>query len=443
MTFDPAWDMPKVNWQQQGSFEQGELALTFAPDEAPLVCIPPVNRHWLPYILGCLDQLTNPSTWIVADDTALDAVLDKAARLKQLVGSAGDCVLCPQIRLQDCVLQFSCDGGTTWTDVSGWQANFTSCVQTHAPVTGQPANPGGKTPDDLGCAIATFLTEQIIQAAIQKAVDDIIASRSLLQYGLDVILLLPGFYWSAIFVEAINVIYGAISGGTISNFEAALSDAALWVKVRCSIYLAIRADGHITVANFSQILVNLAAISYIHADVVSALHDYVQSLGFVGLAELSQPAGLTTGENCSSCLASWCYFWDGTTGNAPPWTLTGGPWEGTYGSYGYRSVFVSGSAQTLVMDLMFAATHIDSVELYWTSVVAAGGGSRNYSDSNGSTVTLDPAAGSHYRLITPNVTLSEIALRIDSNPAGSTDYNTLATIRIRGTGTNPFGASNC
>jgi len=84
MAYDPAWDMPRVNWQQQGSFEIPEIPPTYEPDAEPLVCLPPINRYWLPYVMGALDQLRNPSSWLVADDDAMYTTLARVSKLREL-----------------------------------------------------------------------------------------------------------------------------------------------------------------------------------------------------------------------------------------------------------------------------------------------------------------------------------------------------------------------
>jgi hypothetical protein len=447
MTYDPAWDMPKVNWQQQGSFEQGELALVDHPSDAPLVCIPPINRHWLPYILGCLDQLTNPSTWIVADDTALNAILDKAIELKQLVGSAGSCVLCPQMRLNGCVLQFSCDLGATWTDVTGWVDNFGPCVQSAAIITTPPPNPDGRTTTEMACSVASYLTDQIITVSIQQAVDNINNNRNLLQLGIDLALVIPEFVLVGLFVNAVADLYTFFSSSTVADFEAALSDPTLFSDIRCAIYNAILADGHLTPSNFTTVLTNIGAISYVHSNVVAAIHDYLQTAGFAYVNQLSQGAGLNPFTVCSDCGGSptWCYQFDFNKGSDHGTTFPAAG-QGVYTPLvGIQSQVAGGLAQLLfkfplpstqsitqincffsTVGTVFPSAEIDLIHsgvtvAFGGSIVPAGGGFRNLSYTPGATVC------------------DNLEIRLNCN---GTNTTTVQFVQVFGTGVNPFG-DNC
>jgi hypothetical protein len=447
MTYDPAWDMPKVNWQQQGSFEQGELALAYAPGDAPLVCIPPINRYWLPFILGCLDQLINPSTWIVADDTALNAILDKAIALKQLVGQAGDCVSCPLIRLQDCVLQSSCDGGTTWTDVSGWADNFGPCVQSAAIITTPPANPGGRTTDQMACSIASYLTDQIITVAIQQAVDNFNNNRNLLQLGVDLALIIPEFQLVGLFATAVSEFYGFYSSITISYFETALTDPTLFSDIRCAVYNAIAADGHLTLANFTTVLSNVCGISYVHSDVIDAICAFLTTMGFPYTNQLSQGAGLNPYDDCSDCggTPTWCYQWD--------FNVSPGPWvQYVYGVWtpgvGWVSSANSGQEGVAIDFVLPTATFLTNADVSYTTSSVNGAAGRQYlAYLGGTNIGTQLIDGGTY--LTPhqsawvsmNLTIDRMIIRV-SVPSTS-DTCTIRWVRFYGTGLNPFGDNNC
>jgi len=451
MTFDPAWDMPKVNWQQQGSFEQGELALVDHPSDAPLICIPPINRHWLPYILGCLDQLTNPSSWIVSSDAAMNAILDKAIELKQLVGSAGDCMSCPLIRLQDCVLQSSCDGGATWVDVDGWADNFGPCVQSAAIITTPPPNPSGRTTDQMACSIAGYLTDQVITVAIQQAVDNFNNNRNLLQLGVDLALIIPEFQLVGLFVTAVSELYSFYSSITISYFESALTDPTLFSDIRCAVYNAIAADGHLTLANFTTVLSNVCGISYVHSDVIDAICAFLTSAGFAYVNQLSQGAGLNPYDDCSDCGASptWCYHWDFTSSDGG-WAIYP-TYDGSYAAgIGWQSGTALRGYSELGLWLAFAATQYITrfrVEIFFPA--ASGGGLRIFfvQNPNGTSIATQTISSSScpggcgYDYNPVNLTLTAAGILIRS--VGSTAPMIVTEIDLNGTGINPFGPNNC
>lgn len=348
MAYDPAWDMPKQNWRQQGSFEIPEIPPAYDPDAAPLVCLPQINQHWLPFVMGALDQLRNPSAWLVADEDAMSTVLYRVSRLKQMIGVEGECVsYAVRFDPTTCQLQESTDGGTTWAEIDGWSDfvsclppqtlvdfdsgctlnqsldggttyeavpgwldNFSDCVQKYVPIIGLPPNPGDKSPDQLACAIATYLAEQVIVAAMGKAVTAISDDLTLLQFGLDVVNIIPEFVLVGLAADAFSAIYVAIQEGNLSDFEDALTDATLLSAVVCAIYGAIESDGYVTPGNFAAIVSAIAGISYAHPAVIDAIVSYLDALGATGVAQVSQVAGLEQGEDCSSCTGNWCYHWN-------------------------------------------------------------------------------------------------------------------------------------
>lgn len=351
MVYDPAFGMPKPNWVQQGSFVIPELPPTTEPDAAPLICLPPINQYWLPFVMGALDQLRNPSSWLVADDDAMFNTLARVARLKEMLGVGTECTS-SMIRFDGstCQLQESVDGGTTWMEVDGWEDfnaclppqtlvdydsgctlnqsldggmtyqpvpgwidSFSQCVQKYMPIIGLPPNPGDQSPDQLACSIATYLAEQVIVAAMGKAVTAISDDLTLLQFGLDVVNIIPEFVLVTLAADAFSAIYVAVQEGTLSDFEDALTDSDLLTAVKCAIFGCIAGDGYVTPSNFSCITAAVAAISYSHSDVIEAIGAYLTALGAVGLAQLSQVAGLEQGADCSAC-GDICRMWDFSTG---------------------------------------------------------------------------------------------------------------------------------
>lgn len=350
MTYDPAWDMPKIRWVQQGSFEAPEIPPDTEPDAEPLVCLPRINQYWLPLVMGALDQLRNPSAWLVADDEAMYNTLNRVSRLRGMLGvgeacmsfairfDAGTCELqqstdggltwveiegwegfssCipPQTTLQfdgGCTLQESYDAGATFVDVPGWTDNFSNCVQEYTPIIGLPPNPGNQLPSQLACSIAAYLAENVIIGAVGKAVTAIQDDLTLLSFGLNVLDFIPEFVLVRAGADAFSIIYTAVQDGTIADYEDALSDGALLVAIQCAIYSAILSDGFVTPGNFAAVLSNVESVSYTHPDVVTAIANYVEALGATGLAQLSQIAGLESDADCSACSDEWCYGWGDT-----------------------------------------------------------------------------------------------------------------------------------
>jgi Collagen triple helix repeat (20 copies) len=123
---------------QRGSFRQPVVPPDVEPDASPLVCIA-LNADWLPYVVGALMQLAQPSTWDTSDAGVLQTTLFRVMALIDLIGSAAGCEPLVEFRLTtECVMQYSTDGGTTWADVAGWVTSAPGCY------TGAPGAPGAK-----------------------------------------------------------------------------------------------------------------------------------------------------------------------------------------------------------------------------------------------------------------------------------------------------------
>lgn len=448
---DPAWDMPRINWQQQGSFEVGELALTANPDDEPLVCLPSINEHWLPIVLGCLDQLRNPSTWVVADDDAMAEILYKVGRLLQMFGARADC-MCTLVRLESCQLQTSCDNGTTWTTVPGWDPGFAECVQEQIPVIGLPPNPGDEAPDQFACSIAGYLANDVILKALTQAITSITDDIALLGFGTVIVDLIPEFVLVTAAFTAFTIIYTAISEGTIADYEAARDDPLLWHDVQCAIYGCIVGDGYVKPGNFACIVAAIGAIPYIHSDVISLLVSFVEALGATGLAQLSQRAGLVPGADCSDCGDTWCYEWSNALGtmNDPPWGLIPGDTNPdptgvfTITGSGIESK-AYGATQQLHIYQEYTPGTLTSLTINVIVPEAANGAARFYSTkaSTGHSLPGGAATDSWFfdgaAVDSPSDRLEIIIDSITSD----TSPNIIQSIRLTGTGTSPFGASNC
>ena len=97
------------------------------PTADPVICLR-INSSWIPYVIGCVLQLSQPATWQV-DTAALPDLLGRVQDLINIIGTSEACVA-PEFRLTSgCGLQYSLDGGTTWLDFTDWSANFPNCVK--------------------------------------------------------------------------------------------------------------------------------------------------------------------------------------------------------------------------------------------------------------------------------------------------------------------------
>ena len=305
-------DLP--NWQPVSSFVEPVAPVDTDVDAAPLVCLQ-LNASWLPYIVGALMQLIQPTTWDTSDPTVLANMQQQALTLMELVGTAEGCSMLTFQFDSACNLQFSNDGGTTWTDVPGWPTYAPGCYTGPAGPTGPtgPTGPeGGFTPGtppqqpgqstaQFGCSVSGYIANQVIKSALSQVVSGYNAGDAIIDIATAIITaLIGGPVAAVVMTNAVNALYGLVLSGTIAHYEAAESDATLWSTVTCAIYGATYGTGYVTSANYAAVEAAIAGISYTYPDVIAALAEFVTELGVSGLEALQIPGALEVAD-CSGC----------------------------------------------------------------------------------------------------------------------------------------------
>ena len=339
-------DLP--NWQAASSFVEPVAPPGVEPDAAPLVCLQ-LNEAWLPYVIGSLMQLAQPAAWAASSPTALQTVLQQAQDLISDWGDAEGCAMLTFRFDSSCVLQFSNDGGTTWTDVPGWPTYAPGCYTgatgpagptgatgpagpastwrlsgcdlqysndggttwTTASgwstdglqqcLSGSPTNPPGVSDLQQACNIANWLAVQIAQGSLTNAAAAITAADSTLTAVTGIIGLALGFTGVLdLALAAAGIFFAAATAIGATELSAAGGDATLRSDLICAIYTAISADGQVTASNFSTVLANVNAISYGTPAIVGLLHDYLSGLGFTGVNAIQAEGSLFDG-NCAGC----------------------------------------------------------------------------------------------------------------------------------------------
>lgn len=303
-----------ANWQayaddwNQSSFASQVPAPNADPGDAPLVCIQ-FNQAWLPYMLGSLFQLTQPIVWDPTSAGAADAQ-QQAQDLMAIIGAAGVCTDMLTFQFTSgCGLQYSVDGGITWIDVPGWDTYAPTCFTGPTGPTGPTGgfDPGippiqpGQTTDELACSVAGYIAQQFIQASLAEVVNQIDLGKTVLQAATAIGALIPELnVVLAPILGAAAILYNIVEGGTLSDFSAASTDAVLLSDVTCAIYNATKTDGYVTPANFAAVVAAIGAISYTHADVITALVSYLDAGGSIVLQAVQVPGALAV-VNCSAC----------------------------------------------------------------------------------------------------------------------------------------------
>jgi hypothetical protein len=327
---------PTENWQPSSSFIQPVVPPSVEPDASPAVSVC-FSAGWLPYVIGALNQLIQPTTWDTSDPTTLQTALDRATALQAMFGTAEACM---EIRWNDgnCSVQISTDGGATWTNITGWpDPGPPDCLHpmlrvdsggnlqitydggtTWTTVDGwpppAPGNPSGASTDQAACNVATHLAVDIIQGALSSAVNSFNASLSAGVAASSIIALIPGFGPEvALTIDAaIGIVYLIYHTGSIGDYETAAADPVLAHDLQCAIYNTIKTDGAVTATNYSAVAAAIAAIGYSPSDVQAAINSFITSLGLNGMLAAQQLGGLTAGD-CSGCGSGGVAIFDGTS----------------------------------------------------------------------------------------------------------------------------------
>jgi hypothetical protein len=302
------------------------------------VCIGPLASEWLPVILGALDQLRNPSTWLVADDAAMYTTLRRVDQLREIIAVGEGCELQMMTRFTaDCVLQTSVDGGTTWTDVPGWVDNFDSCVKAHIPPL-LPPNPDDTLPNQHACNIAAFLATELIEVTMTKIVAYVGTTTEQATFATSVMQTLAfAFPITNAGVQAFGKFYTVVVGELLAEVEAVRDDPVFWSKVTCAIYLAIRSVGWVDDTNFAAVGDAIRAITYTYAWAPLQCGNLWDDLGLGNIRSI-QSVGALNSADCTSCDGPWCHKYDFAVVDGS-WTINGGTsatwvdglgWEGAF-----------------------------------------------------------------------------------------------------------------
>ena len=452
MPFDPAWDMPQINWQQQGAYRQGSVPPIVEPYAGTQVYLGPVAREWKLWICGALDILRNPSNWIVANDDAMYDVLRRVDTLLGLLCGNGGSPLQTMIRLQDCILQTSTDGGSTWTDVPGWTEHFGDCVRNNIPPP-VPVLPPGQSTNQQACNLAGYLATEILKKVVQDSVTSFQNNLNLLEAANSIMQEL-GFVFplSAAFVSVVTDLYALYTQYGIAAFQAALGDPTLWSDLTCAIFQAIRDVGHITASNLPALISNVCGLSYSSAVVVTGLCEFVTNIGLANLQAM-QVFGALDVVDCSGC-AHFCYEWFWNTNNA--FTINYGTWISGTGYSALNCSFPTCAATCNLLELTGTVnTAIPVTDVYLHCAHSAAWSSPSviprqialyFSGGLAHTVVLDASAfatGAWFHAVIPDVLTDTFNVEWPENFGAVGAVLDRFAIKYRGS-SDPFsGASPC
>lgn len=392
-------------WWQQGSYVEPVAVPGTDPAADPQVCVS-FNKAWLPYIVGSLLQLVQPSSWATSNPTTLADTLTAATELIERFGTAGECTVVQFRFTDDCLLQYSTDGGDTWTTVPGWASFAPTCFtgpegpegpegpagpaptfrmdgcnlqystdggDTWTTVTGwggftqdclppgTPANPLGSDTDTLACSIAAYFASQVINAGIQHVLDEINDSKTLVQTVQSLLAL--GFLIDvpiALGLELGTLAFNVIQGLNLTDLQTGLSDTAYFGDVMCAIFEVIQPDGMITAANWAAVQAAIDAVTAPNAATASAVSGYVDSMSYATAGYLQQQGPIYEGD-CSGC-GTFAHVWNFLTALGA-WTFPFGSGNDGHWTSSVGIVADNDSGTWWIeIDITFAARTITVVE---------------------------------------------------------------------------------
>lgn len=445
------WWPPFWNAVQQSPFVEPVPIVGPAPSDPPLVCVQ-FNQQWLPYVVGALMALNQPTTWDTHDQVELGIQLQNVTELLAEVGTAGLC-MCPMIRLNNCELQISCDGGVTWTTASGWDQNIHGCVLGWLPPP-VPPNPQNVVVEQNACNMAGWMASQFIKVSLQQAIDTVNDSNRLAQlFQLLTGLFTPFAIYANAAIAGTNALINGVTNANVNDFITATGDANLWSAATCAIFEAIRSVGYIDASNFATVVSNLRAINYVPNDVPTMLGDYVDNIG-LQLSQQLQPVGALGVVDCSGC-GTWCYEWDFRQG-LEHWQFESGSCGGQLCGFGLCGCEDNpGTPNQFVGVNIFRdfspPVTISAVCMWARDNANANGAARKFIGSLAGNVVfnldLSPSFDNYPQgaeICAPGlaVTIDRlfVAWRTAGSPPSTAD---IQSVKLEGPGVNPFGLNNC
>lgn len=422
------WDDTPFN-SPRSSYEQPVTAPDIDPDAGPFVSLI-VQVDWLPFVLGCLSQLQQRTTW-TGDKDAQDLAMARALLLSNMV--AGPTISVPGVEPGpppiirydpdcDCV-QYSPDGGTTWVTNEEADPRITT---TKPPI---------KDEADPKCLAAASVVKYV-KRIIDNITGPIAAGTTAGGIALGLVTLLTdlgpyGILIGVLGFAALNLI--AIGAGTIT----ASMTVTVYDELLCILMCNFSDTGSMTGGALSEVYAEID--DQIGGEAAVILHILFGFMGFGGLSGAARLKLAT--DDCSGCGCVWCFEFDFTVGQFD-WYIG---YAGTYAAgTGFKSVTVGSNTQ-LDVQRVFAAQYVTTVEVTFNRGHAANGGTSVAGFYNAGVLFSNPgvstAIGSHTQTLTVNHTTDKIEFAIDTS--GFTAVNTISKVVVRGVGDNPFGENNC
>jgi hypothetical protein len=445
--------------------------------DAPYYCLI-INVEWIGHLIGVLDALDQLDAWIGTSEQ-IDNARQEVRKLITAINPCEDSNLVFRQNPENlCQLEQSVDGGINWTLAFDYslclpQASSTEIINNIGlGSTGIEelrdqfdGTPGSIAPnavaspnlEDLLCYAIDMLVRTTCEVAADNQEEDSRMATILagVMGVIAVALAVPtGGASIAIYGVAISAALVGVASVLLSISADILRDTEAQDKVICCMNEALQGSG-LTQAEFEASLggcsFTVGSDEYILAQAFSnMLDDQDVYLAFLNFMENTDPffnAGLFT----CPCEDEWCYTFDFTIddgdwapGGANPrgeW-LTGVGWSRTaYEDDSCGIYIVRDFAETVItrVDVEFDLNS-DNGNRKWTLFIVNNGSSVGTPPINGNSNGLDQT-----KTATGTWTCDNLQMKLDTrnsvcNPA---DVAIVKSIKLWGTGENPFGEDNC
>jgi len=392
------------------------------------VCL---NAHWIPLVIGCLQQLLLQTTWDTSDPAVLAIQQGRVFDLMELFAMSPGCC---GLRIRDGVTEFTDDGGVTWTPVPSTNDGSSG----HDPRTDEPLKPA-RTGSDIPCLASANATACFVELHREVVAWWENAALVLIFCGA-ISAMLQIFFGIGWMTFALTVNYMTFVND-ILNYTGALTVASFTVLIQTDLTCIFNdhadANGRWDAAAFAAVLSDIDSRV---GDMWRLIEIYVASIG--GYAGLNNAGTTTTVAtfDCAPCDAEHCHIWDFTTGTQG-WTLTdgttrdgGGLIDGNAPDGAYAKYDIDYNIYVLDFTFYFNAN--------WTGnnprlTVRTRTGLTTYAVVNGNQNT--PV------VITINAPVTSLAIVADRQVGSVQHFGTLRlqAVRVRFTGADPFGGDNC
>lgn len=286
------------------------------PGDSPTFCVP-INAEWIPIVAGALQQLAQTTIWSGMTEADALAAVGAAWDLIASVANASACTVF-ELRFElSCTLQYSTDGGATWTDVPGWDAYFAACVGGStgggggAPVPQIP----GLSGTQLGCNIAGYLVQTLLRQFVARALQVVLASGFVADLIDGIVAIIPGIdAITPLIILASNALVTAIADGTASDWGSMVLTDLVWSKLGCLIATAIGDFTGWTQGVVDAITTAITGSALAPTLVLTSLAHFIDNLGIPGLSSGTAPGAVIT-YDCSQCGMGGTQVQAGPTGS--------------------------------------------------------------------------------------------------------------------------------